>query len=291
VNTAFIVALIPRGSEMIIAVGDIEQLQQEALADEILQVVSDNDIEDKTQQGSIKLFTWGDFWLIPLFKEQNDHDQPDPHLLGLLGVEKHPEHEIDEEQMLALETLAHRATLALRDRLQQQQIFNSLETLTPQVDWIQRLRAASRYDGTDILSSPQKNLKQGDLAKWVKDALTHYWGGPKLSKSPLLRLQVVQQAIEEHDGISANALRSILRQGIEHVRPVGKRRFTTEWLLYNILEMKFMEGRKVRDIATRLAMSEADLYRKQRVAIEAVAEAIIDMEREAREGGSNNGRE
>ncbi len=29
---------------------------------------------------------------------------------------------------------------------------------------------------------------------------------------------------------------------------------------------KFMEGRKVRDVAIRLAMSEADLYRKQRVA-------------------------
>jgi hypothetical protein len=47
--------------------------------------------------------------------------------------------------------------------------------------------------------------------------------------------------------------------------------------------MKFMEGRKVRDIALRLAMSEADLYRKQRVAIEAVASAIVDMETQARE--------
>jgi hypothetical protein len=53
--------------------------------------------------------------------------------------------------------------------------------------------------------------------------------------------------------------------------------------LYNILEMKFMEGRKVREIALRLAMSEADLYRKQRVAIEAVASAILEMEDKARE--------
>lgn len=41
-----------------------------------------------------------------------------------------------------------------------------------------------------------------------------------------------------------------------------------------------MEGRKVREVALRLAMSEADLYRKQRVAIEAVANAIIRMEKE-----------
>ncbi len=42
-----------------------------------------------------------------------------------------------------------------------------------------------------------------------------------------------------------------------------------------------MEGRKVRDIASRLAMSEADLYRKQRVAIETVADIINRMEKEA----------
>ena len=33
-----------------------------------------------------------------------------------------------------------------------------------------------------------------------------------------------------------------------------------------------------REVAGRLAMSEADLYRKQRVAVEAVARAILDME-------------
>jgi hypothetical protein len=47
--------------------------------------------------------------------------------------------------------------------------------------------------------------------------------------------------------------------------------------------MKFIEGRKVRDVASRLAMSEADLYRKQRVAIEAVAKAILEMEVELQE--------
>ena len=44
--------------------------------------------------------------------------------------------------------------------------------------------------------------------------------------------------------------------------------------------MKFLEGRKVREIALRLAMSEADLYRKQRVAIDGVVRIIIEMEEE-----------
>jgi hypothetical protein len=51
--------------------------------------------------------------------------------------------------------------------------------------------------------------------------------------------------------------------------------------LYNILDLKFLEGKKVREIASRLAMSEADLYRKQRIAIEAVTKSILEMEAEA----------
>jgi hypothetical protein len=51
-----------------------------------------------------------------------------------------------------------------------------------------------------------------------------------------------------------------------------------EWTIYNILDLRFIERIKVRDVAMRLAMSEPDLYRKQRVAIEAVADGLIEME-------------
>ncbi len=151
---------------------------------------------------------------------------------------------------------------------------------------IQRLRAASRYEVSEVLTAPDMDVENGNLSQWVKDALTHYWGGPKLTQSPLLDLQVVQQTIRDDEETPANALRSILRRAIDQTRPEGERRFTTEWLMYNLLEMKFLEGRKVREIAMRLAMSEADLYRKQRVAIEAVATAIVDMEKQARKDQS-----
>jgi hypothetical protein len=46
----------------------------------------------------------------------------------------------------------------------------------------------------------------------------------------------------------------------------------------------------VREVAGRLAMSEADLYRKQRVAVETVARAILDMEKnEEIKLGENHG--
>ena len=92
---------------------------------------------------------------------------------------------------------------------------------------------------------------------------------------------MVERATQEHDGNALQGLRTVLKQAIERLRPDGQRRMTTpDWLLYNILELKFVEGRTVREIARRLAMSESDLYRKQRVAIEAVAQTLIEMERE-----------
>jgi hypothetical protein len=199
--------------------------------------------------------------------------------LGLLGVARRPGQEILKEQRQALMLLVRRAGLALQDRRLQQRVFLSLEDLRPQVDMFQRLRAVGRYDSKAGLLDEELQ-PDATLSDWVKEALTHYWGGPKLTQSPLLQLQIVQQSFREHNDNPANALRSILRQAVDSVKPEGERRFTGEWILYNILEMKFIEGRKVREVAARLAMSEADLYRKQRVAIEEVARAVIEMERQ-----------
>lgn len=221
------------------------------------------------------LFTWDGYWLIPLHRQ----DAEISGLIGLMGVAIQPDQTLDADQKDALQLLGQRAASAMEDRLQQQEIFSSLELLTPQIGMIQRLRAVARYDGISLLTEPDPRLDEREFSRWVKEALTHYWGGPKLTDSPLMRLKIVQQMLDEHQDNPSNALRAILRQAIEQVRPAGERRFTGEWILYNILELKFLEGKKVREIALRLAMSEADLYRKQRVAIEAVARAVLEMER------------
>ena len=124
-------------------------------------------------------------------------------------------------------------------------------------------------------------VAQPDFERWVREALTHLWGGPKLTNSPLLKLQVVADLLTENDNNPSRALRSALKRAIELQRPGGDRKLTAaEWLLYNILEMRFVQGERVRDIAMRLALSESDLYRKQRVAITEVARTLADMEKE-----------
>jgi hypothetical protein len=252
--------------ELLVHIGDAPPLDE--MSSEVEKVSTSNG----DQAG---FFTWDGYWLIPLHRQRGDGGD----LIGLIGVASSPGQILELDQREALHILSRRAAAAMEDRLQQQAIFSSLELLTPQISMIQRLRAATRYNGKRLLTEPDLPVDDKEFSRWVKDALTHYWGGPKLTDSPLMRLNVVQDMLDEHQDNPSNALRAILRQAIEQVRPEGERRFTGEWILYNILELKFLEGKKVREIALRLAMSEADLYRKQRVAIEAVAKAVLDMER------------
>jgi hypothetical protein len=266
VSKAYVVTLESTGLEMLVSVGG-QQVFDESLTNAILPTIAQNG-------HGRQLLAMEKYWVMPLFGLAENP----PSLLGLLGLERDPNRVLDEEQYEALQVLGQRAALALQDRIHQQQVFTSLERLNPQVELIQRLRAAGRYDSAEVLTNPSPAVDQSDLSAWVRDALNHYWGGPKLTSSPLFRLRVVQKALLEHQDNPANALRAILRQAVEHIRPEGERRFTAEWILYNILEMKFLEGRKVREVALRLAMSEADLYRKQRVAIESVANEILEME-------------
>jgi hypothetical protein len=269
---AFVAALDGGELSLSVVAGNRAILESEKL-DEALQVVNKNGENGRHE------FVWGDFWILPLHQRKVTGDVDElPPLLGLLGIARRVDQPMDKEQRDAVWLMADRAALALEDRQLQQRVFRSLEDLQPQIDMLQRMRAAGRYDSSASLMSEPMLPPEEDLTDWVKDALTHYWGGPKLTNSPLMKLQIVQMLAEDHEGNTANALRALLRKAVDQIKPEGDRRFTSEWILYNILEMKFIEGRKVREVAGRLAMSEADLYRKQRVAVEAVARAILDME-------------
>ncbi len=269
--SAFIAALDQEGEELslVAMAGSKNMLPQEDLP----KLLREHALEDGRLRQE---FSWGDFRILPLRQKRRDLDRDEtPPLLGILGVVYQSEEELLEDQREALWLLADRAALALEDRRLQRHIFRSLQNLQPQAEALRRWRSYVRYDNkSSILAAPD----EADMANWVKDALSHYWGGPKLSGSPLMSLEIVQKKAADHDGNTVNALRSILRTGVDNIRPEGERRFTAEWILYNILEMKFIEGHKVREVAARLAMSEADLYRKQRVAVEAVAKTILEME-------------
>lgn len=220
------------------------------------------------------------FWTWPL------RSRGDGELIGALAVAgggAPPELGNDERKQL--DVLMRQAAIALDDRRLQEEVFAAVEQILPEIDVIQRQRGAQRYLG----SPPQPPLEAAlgtdpEFVTHVKDALSHMWGGPKLTTSPLLRMAVVDRMLPSHNGNAPKALRAVLVDTIELLRPDGPRSLTAaEWMLYNILELRFLRGERVRDIARKMAMSESDLYRKQRVAVGAVAQVLAQMEQGALE--------
>jgi hypothetical protein len=220
--------------------------------------------------------TGNGFWLAPLYSPAGDVR------LGVLGVQaRSPEPDLTPDEREIARLLISRAQEALGDRYLQENVFDTLRRILPKIEQLQRWRDATRYAGSPPMQAIEDNpVYSPEFQHWVRDALSHYWGGPKLSESPLLELQTVQDELQQQGGSPTQALRSVLTRAIEALRPEGERRMTTsEWILYNILDLKFVRGLRVRDIAGRLAMSESDLYRKQRVAIAEVARALADLEK------------
>lgn len=185
----------------------------------------------------------------------------------------------------AVSQMIERTARALLDRKLQHDVFSALRRIIPEMDRMQELRSAATYIGSTPENPDESALLEPspvhspEFNSWVKDALSHYWGGPKLTRSPLTQLRVVTQAMTKSDNDPTKALRLVLGSAIERLKPSNQEeKNRPEWLLYNILSMRFIEGKKVREIANKLAMSESDLYRKQRVAIGQVARVISEME-------------
>jgi hypothetical protein len=187
---------------------------------------------------------------------------------------------LDAETRQLISVLAHQMELALSTVQMQNQIFDALRGLGPEMHSLQQL--ASRLEQATPASLA---TIEGDLIldptfpQLVKDALTQFWGGPKLAESPLLGLRTVKRGLQSHNGSPTRALQAVLRQAIDNMRPDDRLDPSAqEWLLYNLLEGRFLQRKTVRDVANRLAMSESDFYRKQRIAIEEVARQLALME-------------
>jgi hypothetical protein len=221
----------------------------------------------------------GDYWLLPLRTRSREQ------ILGILGISTTLDQlDLTDRENETASTLIDQAALALEDWQLQRGIFTLLWELTPEIESIQRWQNLPRYVGSPMLEPIEHSPAQlPDFPRAVKEALSHYWGGPGLTESPLLRMKIVRQYAEESGQVPTKALRSVLYKAIEALKPPESQQTLTtkEWILYNILEMKFIRGLRIAQIATRLSVSESDLYRKQRAAIDAVAKVLASMEEDS----------
>lgn len=263
VKGAYIAVLTPDGFEQLASVGITKAV--------LLEFPGSEEVQPSRDEPEAAL-VWKNSLIIPLQEQENGRN-----LIGLLGIPDCNERVLETDEWSTIEILKERAVLALRDRRLQEDIFANIQEYAPDIAVIEHLRASARYGNTSALSRELPEAAD-DVTQWVRDALTHYWGGPRLTETPLMKFKAVQLAVAENEGNQANAMRSVIKKAVERIRPDGERRYTADWILYNIIELKFLEGKKVREVALRLSMSEADLYRKQRIAIEAVAREILEME-------------
>jgi hypothetical protein len=256
-----------------------------------MRFIREYDLEDMAQllagengaeqpKGVAELFAeQGDYWLLPLRTRSREQ------IVGILGIRTTLDQmELTEREDEIALTLIDQAALALEDWQLQRGIFTLLWELTPEIESIQRWQSLPRYVGSPMLEPLEHSPAHApDFPRVVKEALSHYWGGPGLTESPLLRMKIVRQYAHESGQVPTKALRSVLYKAIEALKPPeGQQTLTTkEWILYNILEMKFIRGLRITQIATRLSVSESDLYRKQRAAVDAVAKVLTSMEEDS----------
>ncbi len=232
---------------------------------------------------------WESFWLLPLYSKRTGTGSGggvgvgQHNLIGVMGIEARGEAlRLDEDEAAQLDKYRRRAARALDELMLQSEIDAALEGLLPQFV-MARGRSLDVEYKPGHAAKPEPTLPdRAEVVEQVGAALRHYYGGPGMMKSRLLELTIVQQALAEHDQNAVRALRTVLDRAIENQRPEGSPDMRSqEWLLYNILQMRFIKKRRVRDTARSLYISEANLYRKQNLAIEAVADALLQMEQDA----------
>lgn len=274
VTTAFVAGLNEGKAELVASVGPAlptpSWLQEEST---VL-----NQMFTTSQMGT--LHQWHSYWITPLHSKRGaEGEMP---VIGFLGIQaRTDEIDLSEDEWPVFQRQVRRAAETLDDMQLQTEIYAVLGGLLPQIK-ITRTRAAEveyrpGHKGQQAQSNGDVDHEQ--FTEQVRVALKDYWGGPGLAKSQLLGLKIVRKALEENEGNTARALRTVLRKGIENQKPEGERKLLSpEWTIYNILEERFIEKHTVRDVARKLALSEPDFYRKQKIAIERMAETLLKME-------------
>ena len=278
VNTAFVANLSDADAEIVSSVGPTRPTTSLLLDErEILRELAASTGDE------VAMHKWHSYWVAPLYSTRAGDDGPQS-LIGVLGVQARAS-EIDllpdEWQMLRL--YVRRAEQTLDDMRLQGEIVAALEGLLPQINLTRTSAAEVEYKPgrRATLAAAMPPVDRELFSEQVKAALKQYWGGPGLTSSRLLELNVVRAALDENEQNPARALRAVLTRAIENQRPEGDRKMVSpEWTLYNILELRFIKKAKVREVAPRLALSEPDLYRKQNLAIQNVADTLLRLEQE-----------
>ena len=279
IDKAFVISFEGAQPEFVSKVGFLGLDEDSLLNDsELLEQVA----RLRFNQPNSHYLDWHGYALIPLYSSRIGGNGTEALTIGVLGLLDNDSLLRDELSASAgyLEGFVNRVETSLDDMRLQSEMYNLLEGLLPQFQMTRSRAVQVEYRQSSALPPRINALPDRDeLFEQVRAALRHYWGGTGITQSNMIMLRSVQSRIQSGEETPVNALRKLLEEAIAALKPAGDRKMMSpEWTLYNILRLRFLENRKVREVARRLSMSEADLYRKQRIAILAVTDLILKQE-------------
>ena len=276
IERAFVISFERAQPEFIATVGaldfaEADLLGETELLDKIARRTDSSQLDD--------MLRWRDYALIALHSNRVGIEGARTLPIGALGLRNGGDELAKEIASGGLATFIRRVETSLDDMRLQSEMYNLLEGLLPQFQMTRTRALQLEYRQAGAPASLDSLPERGELFEQVRAALRHYWGGSGITQSNLIKLQAVQTRIRDGELTPVNALRKLLEEAIGELKPQGQRNMhSPEWTLYNILQLRFLENRRVREVANRLSISEADLYRKQRVAIMAVTDLILQQE-------------
>ncbi len=283
IDRAFVISFEREQPEFVSTVGSLEFERDEILEDADL-VARIHQMKGVPPE--LEMVEWRGYALIPLFSSRVRSNGAQALSIGVLGLLNADDRLTQDIAASAghLAAFVNRVETSLDDMRLQSEMYNLLEGLLPQFQMTRSRAGQVEYRGAFALASGINALPdRNELFEQVRAALRQYWGGSGITQSNMIKLRVVQSRIEHEGETPVNALRKLLEDAIGALKPQGERKLLSpEWTLYNILRLRFLENRKVREVARRLSMSEADLYRKQRIAILAVTDVILEREQSLR---------
>jgi len=157
--------------------------------------------------------------------------------------------------------------------LRQQYQIEKLSQTVAQLE-LRMAELEARLDRLDLIGRPSTAQVEVERKREqaIRDALRHLDDVAYLAESHLAQLV----ARLHGQPPSGHALRSALLRAIERMAPAEACSLQPrEHRYYHLLHLRYVEGKKVAEVAEALAISERQYYRELKVAIHKVADQIL----------------
>lgn len=156
------------------------------------------------------------------------------------------------------------------------------EQLMTLVTEMERGEVGLQAGAQDLIDAMEAQLDRS-FERMVEQCLQHLSDYVDLGQSGLASELLIEGATQIERG---RALRDVLVQAIESLRPAGARpggmqAVPREWHAYMILHDAYVEDVPNRDIMSQLYISEGTFHRQRRKALNAVARALLEAKRPA----------